>query len=124
MRSSLALVALPSSTFRRLRVGLLAAVAGGTLLLATTPAAAQSKVAVIDVRRAVLETEQGLRVQAQLKKLFDTRQVEIDGKQRQLLADKEAFTKEAQANKTPKEQIQKKYESLQRAEIELQTSVA
>jgi len=124
MRSSLALVALPSSTFCRLRAGLLAAVAGGALLLATTPAAAQSKVAVIDVRRAVLETEQGLRVQAQLKKLFDTRQIEIDGKQRQLLADKEAFTKEAQANKTPKEQIQKKYETLQRAEIELQTSVA
>lgn len=123
MRSSLALVASSSSPFRRLRNGALAAIAGGALLLSAAPAAAQSKVAVIDVRRAVLETEQGLRVQATLKKLFDNRQVELDGKQRQLQADKEALDKEAQVGKTPKEQLQKKYENLQRAAAELQTTM-
>lgn len=123
MRSSLAHVAAPSSLFRRLRTGALAAIAGSALLLAAAPAAAQSKVAVIDVRRAVLETEQGLRVQATLKKLFDNRQVELDGKQRQLQADKETLDKEAQAGKVPKEQLQKKYENLQRAAAELQTTM-
>ena len=64
MRSSLALVASSSSPFRRLRslsALALAMTVGGALLLSAAPAAAQSKVAVIDVRRAVLETEQGLR---------------------------------------------------------------
>src|SRR3954468_4333190 len=99
---------------RRLRAATLAVATGGALLLTALPAAAQSKVAVIDVRRAVLETEQGLRVQATLKKLFDNRQVELDGKQRQLQTDKENLDKEAQSGKTSKEQLQKKYENLQR----------
>ena len=125
MRSSLALVASSSSPFRRLRslsALALALTVGGALLLSAAPAAAQSKVAVIDVRRAVLETEQGLRVQATLKKLFDSRQADLDGKQRQLQSDKEVLDKEAQSGKTPKEQLQKKYENLQRAAAELQSS--
>jgi outer membrane protein len=123
MRSSLALVASSSSPFRRLRNGALAAIAGGALLLSASPAVAQSKVAVIDVRRAVLETEQGLRVQATLKKLFDSRQADLDNKQRQLQSDKEVLDKEAQGGKTSKEQLQKKYETLQRAAAELQNSM-
>ncbi len=125
MRSSLALVASSSSPFRRLRslsALALALTVGGALLLSAAPAAAQSKVAVIDVRRAVLETEQGLRVQATLKKLFDSRQADLDGKQRQLQSDKEVLDKEAQSGKTPKEQLQKKYENLQRAAAEFQSS--
>src|SRR4051812_5110978 len=107
---------------RRLRAAALAAAASGGLLLAAAPAAAQSKFAVIDVRRAVLETEQGLRVQATLKKLFDNRQVELDAKQRQLQTDKETLEKEAQSGKTGKEALQKKYETLQRQAAELQTT--
>ena len=125
MRSSLALVASSSSPFRRLRslsALALALTVGGALLLSAAPAAAQSKVAVIDVRRAVLETEQGLRVQATLKKLFDSRQADLDGKQRQIQSDKEVLDKEAQSGKTPKEQLQKKYENLQRAAAEFQSS--
>ena len=124
MRSSLAQAASSSiSPFRRLRNGALAAVAGGAMLLSAAPAAAQSKVAVIDVRRAVLETEQGLRVQATLKKLFDSRQADLDSKQRQLQTDKEVLDKEAQGGKVSKEVLQKKYETLQRAAAELQNSM-
>lgn len=112
-----------SSWTRRLRGAALAALTSGALLAAASPAAAESKVAVIDVRRAVLETEQGLRVQATLKKLFDSRQVELDAKQRQLQTDKEALDKEAQSGKANKESIAKKYENLQRQAAELQTTM-
>jgi outer membrane protein len=121
MRSSLAQVA--PFRLRSLKALALAAMAGGALLVSAAPAAAQSKVAVIDVRRAVLETEQGLRVQATLKKLFDQRQGDLDSKQRQLQTDKETLDKEAQGGKTSKEVLQKKYETLQRAAAELQNSM-
>lgn len=114
-----------SSRLRRVAGPLLAALlAGGTPLFAGTPASAQTaapfKLAVIDVRRAVLETEQGLRVQATLKKLFDARQVEIDNKTRQLQADKEALEKDAQRKKVSQEVLQKKYEALLKQDAELQ----
>ncbi len=102
---------------------LVAATLGAAALLAPAPAAAQTpaKIAVIDVRRAVLETEEGLRVQATLKKLFDSRQVELDQKQTTLQRDKEELEKDAQAGKVAKEALQKRYESLQRQFAELQT---
>lgn len=115
---------LPSSWIRRAAGPVLAALlAGSALSLAAAPAAAQgapSKVAVIDVRRAVAETEQGLRVQATLKKLFDARQVELDQKQRQLQADKDALEKQMQGGKVSKDVLQKKYEKLVQQDAELQ----
>lgn len=57
-------------------------------------AAAQQKTAVVDSQRAVLETEEGLRVQATLKKLFDTRQLELDRKQNDLQKEREALEKQ------------------------------
>ena len=81
------------------------AFAGATLAAVPREAAAQAKVAVVDVRRAVLETEEGLRVQATLKKLFDSRQVELDNKQRALQQEKEALDKETAAGKTPKDAL-------------------
>jgi outer membrane protein len=99
----------------------------GALLLTASPAMAQQapapKFAVIDVRRAVLETEEGLRVQSRLKKLFDNRQVELDGKQRQLQQDKETLDKEAQSPKADKAVLQKKFENLQRNAAELQQTM-
>jgi outer membrane protein len=122
MRSSDAALPPPPQSFlgHRLRAAALAVAATGALLLAAAPASAQTKIAVIDVRRAVLETEQGLRVQANLKKLFDNRQVELDGKQRQLQTDKDALDKEAQSGKSKPEALQKKYETLQKQAAELQ----
>jgi outer membrane protein len=113
----------PTSWLRRAAGPALAAlVAGSVLLGSAAPAAAQTttKFAVIDVRRAVAETEQGLRVAATLKKLFDARQVELEQKQRQLQTDKENLEKEMQAGKTSKEVLQKKYEKLLQQDADLQ----
>jgi outer membrane protein len=119
-----------SSLARRIAGPALAASAlFGAVLVAPSPAAAQpqsqsqspSKFAVIDVRRAVLETEEGLRVQATLKKLFDSRQVELDNKQRALGQEKEELDREAQGGKTPKDTLQRKYEGLQKRALELQS---
>lgn len=103
---------------------------GSSVVVATAPVAAQTpapvaqaagpKFAVIDVRRAVSETEQGLRVQATLKKLFDARQNELESKQRQIQSDKETLEKEAQQGKISKDVLAKKYETLQRSAAEFQ----
>ena len=125
----------PFSVLRDLRITFLrrlagtamaAAVIGGSLMLTPSAASAQtpgSKFAVIDVRRAMSETEQGLRVQATLKKLFDSRQVELDAKQRQLQTDKEQLDKDAQAGKVARDALAKKYEALQRSAADLQTTI-
>lgn len=113
-----------SSLLRRIAgPALVAGALSGAVVLAPAPAEAQAqaKFAVVDVRRAVLETEEGLRVQATLKKLFDSRQVEIDNKQRALGQEKEELDREAQGGKTPKETLQRKFEALQKRAVELQS---
>lgn len=114
----------PRSPLARFAAPVVAAIlTGSSLFLAAAPAAAQtpgSKIAVIDMRRAVAETEQGLRVQATLKKLFDARQVELDKKQRQLQSDQDKLKKEAERGKISKEALQKKYEKLVQQDQELQ----
>lgn len=102
---------------------LAAAALGGAALLSSAPASAQSKIAVVDVRRAMLETEEGLRVQATLKKLFDSRQVELDTKQRVLADERDKLDKEAQAGKTPKDALQRRFETWQRQAAELQSTM-
>lgn len=110
-----------SSLVRRLVGPALAAGAvSGALLLAPSEAEAQSKIAVVDVQRAVLETEEGLRVSATLKKFFDTRQVELDTKQRALSQEKDELEREAQAGKTPKDALQRKADSFQKRALEFQ----
>jgi outer membrane protein len=99
-----------------------AAIASGALgfVAAEQMAAAQAKIAVIDVRRAMVETEEGLRVQATLKKLFNSWQVELDAKQRGLQQEKETLEKDAQAGKVSKEQLQRRAEAWQKQAAELQ----
>ena len=59
-------------------------------------ASAQSlKFAVVDVQRAVMETEDGLRAQATLKKFFDKRQQELDAKQNELQKQREEIEKQS-----------------------------
>src|SRR5688572_29973467 len=71
-----------------------ALLAAGVVLFAPL-ASAQTKVAVVDVQRAVMQTEDGLRAQATLKKLFDSRQQELNKKQADLGKQKEDIDKQA-----------------------------
>ena len=66
----------------------------GSLLFAGV-ASADQKVAVVDVQRAVASTEDGLRAQATLKKLFDTKQQELNKKQNDLQRQREDIDKQA-----------------------------
>src|ERR1051326_3366662 len=63
----------------------------GTL---STLAHAEMKIAVVDTQRAVMETEDGLRAQASLKKHFDKRQRDLDDKQTSLQKEREDIEKQ------------------------------
>ncbi|MBX3183228.1 MAG: OmpH family outer membrane protein [Polyangiaceae bacterium] len=76
------------------------------------------KIGVIDTQRAIMETEDGLRAQATLKKLFDKRQRELDKKQRDLQAEKEQIEK--QRGVLSKAAYQKRAEKWQQDMVELQ----
>jgi outer membrane protein len=89
-------------------------------LLAAPAAFAQMKFAVVDVQRAVMETEDGLRAQATLKKLFDKRQQELDAKQNQLQQARDEIEKQAKV--LSREALQRKTEDWQRSMVELQTT--
>jgi outer membrane protein len=79
---------------------------------------APTRVAVVDVQRAVMQTEEGLRAQANLKKLFDNRQQELNKKQQDLAKQKEDIEK--QAKSISKEAYQKRAEEWQKQMMELQ----
>ncbi|MBK6515397.1 MAG: OmpH family outer membrane protein [Polyangiaceae bacterium] len=59
----------------------LASLVVALVVLLSAPRARAESFAVIDLRGAVAQTEDGIRAQAQLKKLLDRRQHELDGKQ-------------------------------------------
>jgi outer membrane protein len=81
-------------------------------------ASAQSKVAVVDVQRAVASTEDGLRAQATLKKLFDSRQQELNKKQTDLQRQREDIDKQAKV--LPQASMQKRIEDWQKQMMDLQ----
>src|SRR5580692_1269230 len=70
------------------------------------------RVAVVDVQRAMMQTEDGLRVQANLKKEFDKKQQELNKKQTDLQKQKEDIDKQAKV--LSKDAYQKKLEELQK----------
>jgi outer membrane protein len=84
----------PAAALRCLHAPRRLALALTVLLFTVAPAAAaQMRVAVVDTQRAVMETEDGLRAQATLKKLFEKRQRELDKKQKDLQAEREELEK-------------------------------
>jgi outer membrane protein len=110
-------------SFRRLAtasiVALSLALAPLTSARADQPAAgAPMKVAVVDVQRAVTQTEDGLRAQAALKKLFDSRQQDLNRKQTELQKQKEDIDKQAKV--ISKEAYQKRMEDWQKQMMDLQ----
>lgn len=88
------------------------------------PAATGGRIAVIDLRRAVIETEEGLRVQATLKKLFDSRQVELSAKERGLQTELEELERDAKSGKVKQDEVMRKRENLQRQYAGLQQTLS
>ena len=103
------------SRLRRRSVSTASIVIG--LAIAST-VAAQMKIAVVDTQRAVMETEDGLRAQAKLKKLFEDRQKELDGKQNQLQKEREDIEK--QQGVVSQAALQKRVEAWQQDMMQLQ----
>jgi outer membrane protein len=83
------------------------------------PAFAQTmRVGVVDTQRAVMETEDGLRMQATLKKLFDSRQRELDKKQEDLQKERDDIDK--QRDVLSKVALAKRMDKWQREMVQLQ----
>ncbi len=76
--------------------------------------------AVIDVQRAVMQSEDGMRAQATLKKLFDSRQQELNKRQTDLQKQKEEIDK--QKTVLSQQALQKKVDDWQKEMVELQTT--
>src|SRR5580693_3438246 len=87
-------------------------------LLLARGARAEMRVAVVDVQRAVMQTEDGLRAQANLKKLFDSRQQELNRKQNELGKQKEEIEKQSKV--LSKEALAKRVDDWQKQMTELQ----
>jgi outer membrane protein len=100
------------------RLVLAAAFAVLVSLLGRNAAAQTMKIAVVDVQRAVMQTEDGLRAQATLKKLFDSRQQELNKRQQELGKQKEEIDKQAKV--MSQAALQKKVDDWQKQMVELQ----
>lgn len=100
---------------RWLSLPLLASVAIGV----HSPAAAgDQKIGVVDLQHAVLQTEDGIRATATLKKLFDKRQQDIDAKQVELAAMRDDIEKQARI--LSRASLQRRMEDWQRRFVDLQ----
>lgn len=97
------------------------ALAGLAAAIVSSPgaAAAEERIAVVDVQGAVMQTEDGIRAQATLKKLFDRRQQQLDAKQTELQRARGDI--ERQARVLSREALQRRMETWQREMVELQT---
>ena len=102
--------------FARLLLGLF------VLLCAPTAAWAQGKIAVIDLRRAVFDTEDGLRVQAKLQQLLDARQNDFEAKKKTYDDAQAELERLAKEGKTPDSELRKKYAAFEKLAIDLQTT--
>jgi outer membrane protein len=113
----------PPSALRFLRAPTAAAIGlalSFALLLSSKTAAAQMKLGVVDVQRAVMQSEDGLRAQATLKKLFDSRQQELSKRQNELQKQKDDIDR--QKNVLSQQSLQKKADEWQKQMVELQST--
>src|SRR5262245_16449317 len=90
-----------------------------SLLAAVPGSAGESKIAVVDVHRALLATEDGIRAQASMKKRFDKRQQELDGKKAELARIHDDI--ERQAHVVSREVLARRVEDWQQQMLKLQT---
>jgi len=96
----------------------------GATFAALSPAAPahaqQTKIAIVDMQRALNETEDGRNAKGKLKKLFEDRQKQLDKQQNDLKTMKESLEK--QRDVLSREVLAKKFEEYQKAFGELQTT--
>jgi outer membrane protein len=104
----------------RLALAVFAAVMFSTSINALAPksVSAQAKIAVVDLQRAINETEEGRKAKANLKKLFESRQQGLDKKQEELKKLKDEI--ESQKNVLARDVLEKRVESYQKQLMELQ----
>lgn len=107
----------------RMKIARLGSIVAVSLALGSlskpAPAEPSTKVGVIDTQRAIMETEDGLRMQATLKKIFDSRQRELDKKQVDLQKERDDIEK--QRGVLSQEALTKRVEKWQRDMMQLQT---
>jgi outer membrane protein len=96
-----------------------ASVAGAAGIVRPSPAAAaESKIAVVDVAHVFEATEEGQRARAILKKAFDKAQQEIDNKKTELSKEQDEIEKQQRI--LSREAVQRRMEAWQRRGMELQ----
>ena len=100
-------------------VGLLAAALATAVLVVPALAAAQTTVAVVDMQRAIMQTEDGLRAQHTVKKFFDRRQQDLDHRQQELVKERKEL--DQQRRVLSKASWQRRLEHYQRRMLETQT---
>lgn len=103
----------------RSRKGFAAAAALAAVTIVPTQTGHAEGFAVVDLQGAVTQTEDGIRAQAQLKKLFDRRQQELDGKQTVLA--KMRGDIERQARFLSREALNRRMEIWQKEMVQLQS---
>jgi outer membrane protein len=85
-------------------------------------ASAEAKIAVIDLRRAVADTEDGLRVRAKLQQLFDSRQADYESKEKAYAEAKTEFEGLQKNAKTSENELRKKYAALEKMAFDLRAA--
>jgi outer membrane protein len=126
------------STLLPRSLSFLAAIAGLVASLTTLPAFAQEdtpeakpeakpeasadapKIAVIDLARAIADTEDGIRVKAELQELYDVRQQEYESKEKALAEAKAEYDQLAKDGKIKESALRKKLIGLEKMAYELQ----
>jgi outer membrane protein len=104
------------SWFRRSRVAAL--VVAALLAVGAPRVYAQLRLGVVDLQRALVESEQGRRASGILRGLFQQRQEELDRRQRELVHQREEI--ERQRSSLPREELQHRMEQYQTDFVALQ----
>jgi outer membrane protein len=108
----------PLPALRRLALGAL--LVGASLAGGTAHADSQSRIAFVDVQRAVMATEDGMRAAATMKKHFDRRQSELESRQNELAKMRDDIEKQQYV--VSREALQRRTEDWQKRMLELQTA--
>jgi outer membrane protein len=105
-------------SLKRYALPLLAALFGAAILPHAASAQAAQKIGVVDLQRAINETEDGRKAKDRLKKLFESRQQGLDKKQTELKKLKDEL--EQQKNVLARDVLETKVEAYQKQLVELQ----